>query len=120
MTSESLAQQVVIGVDTHDLVHVAVAVDQLGHRCDDISIHASPAGYERFVTWALAHGSVAAVAMKGTRSYGSALCTLMQGRGVRVVEVSRPSRQHRRNRGKSDLGMMGVRRCRTWKTSRAT
>ena len=103
VTGESLAQQVVIGVDTHDLVHVAVAVDHLGRRCDDISIPASPAGYERLVTWALEHGSVAAVAMEGTGSYGSALCTLLQARGVRVVEVSRPSRQHRRNRRKSDL-----------------
>jgi hypothetical protein len=44
VTEESLAQQVVIGVDTHDVVHVAVAVDGLGQRCGDISIPASPAG----------------------------------------------------------------------------
>ncbi len=103
MTGESLAQPVVIGVDTHDLVHVAVALDQLGHRCGDISIPATPSGYEGFVTWALEHGSVAAVAMEGTGSYGGGLCALLQRRGVRVVEVVRPSRQHRRNRGKSDL-----------------
>jgi transposase len=103
VTGNSLAQPVVIGVGTRDLVHVAVAVHQLGHRCDDISIPASPAGYQRLVAWALEHGSVAVVAMEGTGSYGSALCALLQARGVRVVEVSRPSRQHRRNRGKSDL-----------------
>lgn len=103
MTGESLAQPVVIGVDTHDLVHVAVAVDHLGRRCNDLSIPTAPAGYQRLVTWALEHGSVAAVAMEGTGSYGRALCKLLPERGMRVVEVSRPSRQHRRNRGKSDL-----------------
>jgi transposase len=41
--------------------------------------------------------------MEGTGSYGRGLCALLQRRGVRVVEVVRPSRQHRRNRGKSDL-----------------
>jgi transposase len=103
VTAESLAQPVVIGVDTHDLVHVAVAVDRLGHRCGDTAIQTTPAGYEGFVSWALEFGTVAAVAMEGTGSYGSGLCALLQQRGVRVVEVVRPSRQQRRNRGKSDL-----------------
>jgi transposase len=40
--------------------------------------------------------------MEGTGSYGG-LRALLRQRGVRVVEVVRPSRQHRRNRGKSDL-----------------
>lgn len=103
MTEQSLAQPIVIGVDTHDLVHVAVAVDHMGRRCGSMSVPVSPAGYERFTTWACALGDVAAVAMEGTGSYGSALCALLRRQGIRVVEVSRPSRQHRRNRGKSDL-----------------
>lgn len=104
MTEESLAQQIVIGVDTHDLVHVAVAIDHLGRRLGDLSIPTSPSGYERFVAWASSLGDISAVAMEGTGSYGRALCTLLQSRGVRVAEVSRPSRKNRRNRGKADLG----------------
>ena len=103
MTEETLRHQIVIGVDTHDLIHVAVAVDHLGRRLGDVSIPTSLLGYERFVTWALGHGDVSAVAMEGTGSYGRGLCTLLQSRGVRVAEVSRPSRKNRRNRGKADL-----------------
>jgi transposase len=103
VTEETLPNQIVIGVDTHDLVHVAVAVDHLGRRLGDLSIATSPSGYERFVTWALDLGDVLAVAMEGTGSYGRGLCTLLQSRGVRVAEVSRPSRKNRRNRGKADL-----------------
>ncbi len=103
MTEPTLAHLVVIGVDTHDLVHVAVALDDLGRVVGDLNIPASPSGYERFVAWATALGDISAVAMEGTGSYGSALCEVLQYRGMRVVEVSRPSRRHRRNRGKSDL-----------------
>jgi len=103
VTEETLPQQIVIGVDTHDLVHVAVALDHLGRRLGDLSIPTSPSGYERFVIWALHLGDISAVAMEGTGSYGRGLCTVLQSRGVRVAEVSRPSRKNRRNRGKADL-----------------
>lgn len=103
MTEQSLEHQVVIGVDTHDLIHVAVGVDHLGRRLGDISIATSAAGYEEFLAWAFALGEVSAVAMEGTGSYGHALCAKLQSRGVRVVEVTRPSRRNRRNRGKADL-----------------
>ena len=51
MTEQPSANQIVIGVDTHDLVHVAVAVDHLGRRLSDLSIPTSPSGYEYFATW---------------------------------------------------------------------
>ena len=103
MTEQPSANQIVIGVDTHDLIHVAVAVDHLGRRLGDLSIPTSPSGYEYFATWASGLGEIIAVAMEGTGSYGHALCTLLRSRGVHVVEVSRPSRKNRRNRGKADL-----------------
>jgi transposase len=103
VTEQPSANQIVIGVDTHDLVHVAVAVDHLGRRLGDLSIPTSPSGYEYFVTWASGLGEIIAVAMEGTGSYGHALCTLLRSRGVHVVEVSRPARKNRRNHGKADL-----------------
>lgn len=102
MTEESFAHQVVIGVDTHDLVHVAVAVDHLGRQLAEKSIQTSASGYEEFFKWASAFDGIAAVAMEGTGSYGRGLCAMLQSHGVMVAEVSRPSRRHRRNRGKSD------------------
>ena len=103
MTEQPSANQIVIGVDTHDLVHVAVAVDHLGRRLGDLSIPTSPSGYEHFVTWASGLGEIFVVAMEGTGSYGHALCTVLRSRGVHVAEVSRPSRKDRRNHGKTDL-----------------
>ncbi len=40
--------------------------------------------------------------MEGTGSYGAGLQRHLQARGVTVIEVSRPNRQDRRMRGKSD------------------
>ncbi len=47
MTEQSLSHQIVIGVDTHDLIHVAVGLDHLGRRLGDISIATS--GYKEFL-----------------------------------------------------------------------
>ncbi len=98
-----LEGQVVVGVDTHDLNHVAMGVDHLGRRLGSISVATCPAGYREFLEWAMGLGDIAAVAMEGTGSYGRGLCALLQARGIKVVEVARPSRRNRRNRGKADL-----------------
>lgn len=103
MTEQPSANQIVIGVDTHDLVHVAVAIDHLGRRLGDLSIPTSPSGYDQFVIWASSLGEIFVVAIEGTGSYGHGLCTLLRSHGVRVAEVSRPSRKDRRNHGKTDL-----------------
>lgn len=43
---------VIVGVDTHKHVHVAVAIDALGVRLATLSASADRAGYADFVAWA--------------------------------------------------------------------
>lgn len=93
---------VVIGVDTHKDVHVAVALSGIGARLGDASVTATTDGYRQLARWARSHGAVHAVGIEGTGSYGAGFSRALSAQGFRVVEVNRPDRQLRRQRGKSD------------------
>lgn len=95
---------VVVGVDTHKYVHVAVALDGLGGRLGALTVSADSGGYRQLVDWAsaLAGGALATFGVEGTGSYGAGLASELRRRGLRVVEVNRPDRRARRQRGKSD------------------
>ncbi len=94
--------RVTVGVDTHRDVHVAVALDQLGRRLDQIELATTRVGYERLLAWAQSLGSVEAFGVEGTGCYGAALARHLRARDMPVVEVMRPNRQTRRRKGKSD------------------
>ena len=64
------ARKVIVGVDTHKHVHVAVAIDTWGIRLGDRSCAADSDGYQQLITWAERHGRVAAFGIEGTGSYG--------------------------------------------------
>lgn len=93
---------VVIGVDTHKDVHVAVALSGLGARLGDASAPATADGYRQLATWARSHGAVHAFGIEGTGSYGAGLSRALSAQGFLIIEVNRPNRQLRRQRGKSD------------------
>jgi transposase len=93
---------VVGGVDTHRDFHVAAVVDGLGGVLGTATFPTSPGGYRRLLEWLVGFGDVQSVGMEGTGSYGAGLARYLAGRQVRVVEVIRPNRQHRRRYGKSD------------------
>ena len=94
---------VVIGVDTHKWEHVAVAVNGVGQRLGEVTVLATPAGYQALLGWALAVGTVTAFGVEGTGSYGSGLARFLRRKGQVIVEVSRPPRKgERRLSGKSD------------------
>ncbi|MGO4230914.1 transposase [Arthrobacter sp. YAF34] len=48
------------------------------------------------------HGTVIAIGVEGTGSYGAELARTLRGEGLTVLEVNRPNRAARRLRGKSD------------------
>jgi transposase len=93
---------VTIGVDTHADQHVAAALDQHGRLLGIHTIPTTPAGYADLLVWASAHGSIACVGIEGTGTYGAGLARWLQRRTLTVVEVDRPSRRLRAQRGKSD------------------
>src|SRR5919107_5551436 len=93
---------VVLGVDTHADVHVAVALDGLGRRLGSKTVSAKDAGYAELVAWAEGFGVLDRVGEEGSGSFGVGLARFLRARGVHIVEVNRPNRQHRRRFGKHD------------------
>ena len=102
MTTQPQARKVIVGVDTHKHVHVAVAIDTWGIRLGDQSFVADSGGYQALITWAESHGPIEAFGIEGTGSYGAGLAGTVRQAGHRVVEVNRGDRRTRRAAGKSD------------------
>lgn len=94
--------KVVVGVDTHKYVHTAVAVDVVGGVQSTTSVSADRGGYEQLDAWARQFGQVLAFGVEGTGSYGAGLASHLRRHGHKLVEVNRPDRRVRRQRGKSD------------------
>lgn len=95
-------RRIIVGVDTHKHLHVAVAIDHLGVRLEDRSFPADTNGYTALAVWAEGLGRVEAFGVEGTGSYGAGLASALRRRGHRLVEVNRGNRQARRANGKSD------------------
>ncbi len=103
MTSLSEIVDVVIGVDTHVHTHSAAALDaRTGGVLGELTVGATPEGYEQLVTFADEHSALGAWAIEGTGGHGSGLARLLGDRDEVVVELDRPERTKRRNGAKSD------------------
>src|SRR5664280_293644 len=86
---------VIVGVDTHQDVHVAVALDALGRRLGELQIAATTSGYGQLVRWVRELGPAARFGVEGTGSYGAGLHRYLRRHGLAVVEVNRPDRSTR-------------------------
>ncbi len=93
---------VIVGVDTHEDIHVGFAIDLLGRALGSIEISTTPRGYRRLLSWASDFGVVDKIGVEGTGSYGAGLARWLRRQGLVVVEVDRPDRSTRRRQGKSD------------------
>ena len=102
MTTQPDGQTVIVGVDTHKHVHVAVAIDTCGIRLGDQAFVADSGGYRALITWAGTHGRIEAFGIEGTGSDGAGLAGAVRRAGHRVAEVNRGDRSLRRAAGKSD------------------
>ena len=87
------------GVDTHRDTHVAAVVDGAGRVLGTAPFGADRVGYEQLEDWLRLQGRVSRVGVEGTGSYGAGLARYLTTAGVEVVEVNRPNRQLRRQRG---------------------
>ena len=94
--------KIVVGVDTHKHLHVAVALDELGARLGELTISADSDGYAALAAWAEQIGRIGAFGIEGTGSYGVGLASFLRRRGHRIIEVNRGDRRGRRSNGKSD------------------
>lgn len=102
MTPLDPSWKIIVGVDTHKHLHVAVAIDTLGTRLGQRIVTADTAGYRELEAWALGLGRVEAFGVEGTGSYGAGIVSLLRRHGHRVVEVNRGDRRARRANGKTD------------------
>jgi transposase len=100
--NQTAAAEVVVGVDTHKHIHVAVVVSPLGMRLGTITIPTNAKGYRDLAAWACSFGTIRAFGVEGTGSYGAALARFLRGQEHAVIEVNRSDRQLRHQRGKSD------------------
>jgi transposase len=94
--------QLVLGVDTHKDVHVAVLLDRLGRYLATASFGTTDAANRDLVTWTQCYGQVTTAGVEGTGSYGYRLAQHLSSHGIDVVEVNRPDRARRRRKGKND------------------
>jgi transposase len=93
---------VIAGVDTHADTHHAAVIDSHGRLLDTAAFPATAQGYRQLLTWMRRLGRVTRVGIEGTGSYGAGLTRYLTAAGVTVIEVNRPDRRTRRQRGKSD------------------
>jgi transposase len=98
----STRRVVTVGVDTHSDVHHAAVIDEIGRPLADAGFPTTPDGYRRLLAWAGEHGAIAAFGVEGTGAYGAGLARHLRAAGQAVIEVDRPDRKTRRQRGKSD------------------
>ena len=98
---EGISDQIIVGVDTYQEQHVAVAIDRLGVRLDQQEAPATTGGYQEIERWAQGIGRVRVFGIEGTGSCGSGVARFLAGQGHTVVEVNRPDRSTRYLKGKS-------------------
>jgi transposase len=103
MDSLSQIADVVIGVDTHVATHSAAAVDtRTGGVLAEVTVEATPEGYEALVQFADEQPGLRAWAIEGTGGHGAGLARHLARGDELVVELDRPERAKRRNGAKSD------------------
>src|SRR4051812_32094612 len=88
--SDIVPEEVVLGVDTHLDVHVAVALDSLGRRLGELAVPTTKKGYESLLSWVEGFGQVRCAGVEGTSSYGAGLARHLKAVGIAVFEVERP------------------------------
>lgn len=90
------------GVDTHTATHHAAVIDSRGRLLANAQFAATARGYAALLAWMRTHGKLGSVGVEGTGAYGAGLARYLHEQGVTVLEVPRPDRRLRRQRGKSD------------------
>ncbi|WIY24753.1 IS110 family transposase [Parasedimentitalea psychrophila] len=85
------ATDIIIGVDTHKSIHVAVAINEQGTRLAAISVPTNSKGYMELDNWSRSLGSVQAFGIEGTGPYGAGLSRYLMSLGLNIVAVTRPN-----------------------------
>lgn len=82
--------------------HRHQAIDITGRLLGHHEFPATDRGYLALLTWVRSHGTVQAIGVESTGSFGATLTRALIKANVQVIEVNRPNRQARHADGKSD------------------
>ena len=99
---DSAANEVILGVDTHNDMHAAAVITAQGVLLANRNFPATGAGYQALVGWVDTLGILRRAGVEGTGSYGAALARHLRAAGIEVIEVNAPDKSTRRRRGKTD------------------
>jgi transposase len=92
-----------VGVDTHKDTYTAAVVQAVsGAVVDQVTVPATPAGYQQLLRFADRQDGRRVWAIEGTGGYGAGLTRFLHGQAEQVVELDRPKRATRRHGAKSD------------------
>jgi transposase len=95
--------ELVIGVDTHKHTHTAAVVAAAtGAMLEQLTVAATPAGYQQLLQLAGRQSGQRVWAIESTGGYGAGLTRFLQVHAEQVVELDRPKRATRRHGAKSD------------------
>jgi len=97
---------ITLGVDAHKQLHVAVALDDVGHEIGQWSGTNSAHGWEEVLRWAGAFGGPRRWGIEGAWGYGRGLAQHLVAAGESVYEINARwtalGRRHARRSGKTD------------------
>lgn len=102
MNLDDPSNQLILGVDTHLDLHVAVLINMLGQVICTKEFETNEKGYKGLLKWCSSFGQLLKAGLEGTGTYGAGLCRFLLKNNITVFEVNRPNRARRRLRGKSD------------------
>jgi transposase len=95
--------ELVIGVDTHKDTHTAAVVTAVsGAVVTQVTVPATPVGYQQLLQLAARQPGQRVWAVEGTGGYGAGLTRFLAAHQEQVVELDRPKRAARRHGAKSD------------------
>lgn len=89
------------GIDTHQNTNHVGIINEVGKKLGDKEFPTTSTGYQALLDFVLTFGTIIAIGIEGTASYGAGITAYLRTRNITVKEVIRPNRQTRRG-GKSD------------------
>ncbi|MCP4412025.1 MAG: IS110 family transposase [Gammaproteobacteria bacterium] len=102
MNFDDPKNQLILGVDTHLDLHVAVLINMIGQVVCTEEFETNIKGYNKLLKWCKSFGELLKSGVEGTGTYGAGLSRFLVRNNISVYEVNRPNRARRRLRGKSD------------------
>ena len=95
--------ELAVGVDTHKDTHTAAVVTAVsGAVVTQVTVPATPVGYQQLLQLATRQPGQRVWAVEGTGGYGAGLTRFLAAHQEQVVELDRPKRAARRHGAKSD------------------